>query len=101
VQQGRLFGYRASLSENDRAAGLATKQLAMIEFNGVTDGQYSFQTYNTVTGSPIYLKCAEPCAFMNVMNYDHRMPEVFPVTVDSIMGAMVSDARAGFLNPGH
>jgi hypothetical protein len=35
---------------------------------------------------------------MNVMNYDHRTPETFPVTRGSVMEAIVEDARRGFLN---
>ena len=93
------FGYQSALSANDLAAGLASRSLTMITFNGIVQGDYSFTTYNPVTGAAIIMRCSEPCEFMNVMNYDHRMTETYPVAPGSIMQAIVQDARAGQLNP--
>jgi hypothetical protein len=98
MRKGAAFGYAPALSANDINAGLATRALVMVDFNGMVQGDYSFTTYNPITGNAIIMRCAEPCAFMNVMNYDHRVPEVFPVTPGSVMEAIVLDARAGLLN---
>lgn len=98
MRQGRAFGYQSALSDNDVAAGLATKALVMVEYNGVVNGDYSFSSTNPVTGNLVVMRCAEPCAFMRVMNYDHRAPETFPVTSGSVMAALVEDAREGYLS---
>lgn len=99
TRRGSSFGYQTAMSEADQAAGLATKALVMVDFNGLVQGDYSFTSYDPITGNAIIMRCAEPCEFMNVMNYNHRAPETFPVTPGSLMSALVQDARAGFLNP--
>jgi hypothetical protein len=99
TRRGPSFGYQTAMSDVDQAAGLATKALVMVDFNGMVQGDYSFTSYDPITGNAIIMRCAEPCEFMNVMNYNHRTPETFPVTPGSVMDALVQDARAGFLNP--
>lgn len=98
MTRGGAYGYATALSDEDRAKGRGAVPLMMVTYNGIVNGDYSFTSYSA-TGNMIVMRCSEPCAYMNVMNYDHAMPETYPVAPGTVLEAMVLDARGGFLRP--
>jgi hypothetical protein len=98
-EEDGLFGYGPSLSPEDRAAGRTTSALLMMRYGGHRDGVYEFYKPDAPQGIPT-MTCSDPCSVMKVLVFSGGTLNVqyIPVTSDSILGALVEDAKNGFLD---
>jgi hypothetical protein len=92
---GSYFGYPASLSDDDRARGLATKPLTLVSYQGKHNGEYDF----TMGDGGAYadaVSCTEPCEFVRSMGMGGL--RIIPAQPGSIVWAVLEDIRHGELD---
>ena len=96
-----VFGYAQEVSADDRARGVTSLPMVLVRYDGRRGDMYGFKSTDD-GGHAMVLSCREPCAAMKVETYGLTTldTKIMPIAPDSVLEAIVQDARNGYLDHG-
>lgn len=99
MKEGHMYAYEEALSEEDKAKGLAAKELTMYAYAGSKEDKH--QVFQLNDDFITVFECGEPCEFLKMMLFtkdgDYLETDSFRIGPNMTIAKVLQDAKNGFL----